>query len=64
MKEKEYIIDTISSSTLEENGFDSTRVNDEMMIKIASDLGRVFREQVMSEAISEIAGFYNIPEKK
>jgi hypothetical protein len=30
MKEKEYIIDTISRSTLEENGFDMSDVKTEM----------------------------------
>lgn len=60
MLEKEYIIDTIDYSTLEEYGYDSSRVSDEMMEKIAETLRNTFRECVLVN-LPQIADDYGIP---
>ena len=57
---KEYIIDSISKETLEEFGYDSSRVNDETMKKIAGVLRNTFRECVLVN-LPQIAEDYEIP---
>lgn len=60
---KEFVVDTITSDTLEEYGFDSSNVSDETMRQIASDLKFTFRECVLVE-LPQIAEYYNIPNKE
>ena len=58
-----YIVDTISRLTLEEYGYDSSRVTDEIMERITEDLRYTFRECVLPD-ISQIADEYEIPLKR
>ena len=57
---KEYVIDTISKETLEEYGYDSSQVSDEMMKKIAEVLRYTFRECVLDN-LPQIAEDMDIP---
>lgn len=56
---KEYVIDTISKETLEEYGYDSSLVSDDMMKKIAENLRFTFRECVLC-CLPQIADDYDI----
>lgn len=58
---KEYVIDTISKETLEEYGYDSSEVSDEMMMKIAEALRYTFRECVLV-CLPEVCDNMEIPE--
>lgn len=60
---EEFVIDTFSRLTLEEYGYDSSRVTDEMMKRIAENLRYTFRECVLPN-ISQIADDYEIPLKR
>lgn len=60
---KEYVIDTISKETLEEYGYDSSRVGDDVMKKIAENLRFTFRECVLC-CLPQIADDYDIPLNK
>ena len=60
---KEYIIDTISKETIEEYGYDSSQVSDEMMKNIAALLRHTFRECVLVN-LPQIAEDYEIPESQ
>ena len=60
---KEYIIDTISRETLEEYGYDSSQVSDDLMKKIAETLRYTFRECVLV-CLPEVCDDFDIPESK
>ena len=60
---KEYIIDTISRETLEEYGYDSSQVSDDLMKKIAETLRHTFRECVLV-CLPELCDDFDIPEAK
>lgn len=57
---EEFVIDTISRLTLEEYGYDSSGVTDEMMERIAENLRYTFRECVLPN-LSQIADEHEIP---
>lgn len=58
---KEFIIDKISRDTLEELGYDSSEVSDEMMEKIAEILKHTFRESVLA-CLPKVCDGLDIPE--
>ena len=60
---KEYIIDTISRETLEEYGYDSSQVSDDLMKEIAETLRHTFRECVLV-CLPEVCDDFGIPEAK
>lgn len=57
---KEFIVDSISRETLEQYGYDSSQVSDEIMRKIADTLRFTFRECVLDN-LPQIADDYKIP---
>ena len=57
---EEFVIDTISRLTLEEYGYDSSGVTDEMMERIVENLRYTFRECVLPN-LSQIADEHVIP---
>lgn len=60
---KEYVIDAITKETLEEYGYDSSKVSDETMKMIAAVLRHTFRDCVLVN-LPQIAEEYEIPESK
>ena len=58
---KEYVIDTISKATLEEYGYDSAQVSDEIMKKIAETLRYTFRSCVL-QCLPEVCDDLDIPQ--
>ena len=57
---KDFIVDTISTETLEEYGYDSSQVSDDVMKKIAEILRYTFRECVLC-CLPQIADDLDIP---
>ena len=61
---KSFVIAEVSREDLEERGFDTSKVSDETMKKLASKLSDDYCEQLFWTSLDIMAEYLKIPKKK